>query len=103
MNSIGGIMKHRNFKLALLLLVALVGVAYATTQAPVTSFEISPNPMEQFTTVTLSLSQKVVLSVTVENSAGTVIKTLYTGDLNMGTYQLNWDRYSDLGLYVPAG
>lgn len=86
-----------------LLLIAFASMAAAILQESMTSFEVSPNPMDHMTTVFLTLSQKVIVTVTVENNTGAVIKTLYSGDLNAGSYQIPWDRFSDAGVYMPNG
>jgi flagellar hook assembly protein FlgD len=86
-----------------LLLLAFSASIFASTQESLSSFEISPNPMDKNTTVTLHFSQRVDVTITIEDGSGAVVKTLFSGDVVAGFYEYHWNRLSDTGYYVPAG
>ena len=63
---------------------------------------ITPNPMDKFTTVTVTVNQPASIGVNVETLDGIVVKTLYWGNIN-SQIALNWDRIGDNGTYTAAG
>jgi hypothetical protein len=63
---------------------------------------ITPNPMDKFTTVTVTVNQPASIGVNVETENGVVIKTLYWGNIT-GQIALTWNRVADDGTYTPAG
>ncbi|MCB5257538.1 MAG: hypothetical protein LHW47_00060 [Candidatus Cloacimonetes bacterium] len=67
-----------------------------------TDIVIDPNPMYDFTKITVSFDSPVEVQISIETEAGKVIKTLYSGMVK-DNLQMVWDRIGDNGTYTPSG
>jgi flagellar hook assembly protein FlgD len=76
---------------------------YAEIESAVSSIEIEPNPMEKNAVIRVTFSQKVGAEIIIETQEGTLVKTFFSGDFNLGTYEYFWDRLDDNGEFVPQG
>lgn len=63
---------------------------------------IYPNPMDKYCDITISFFQPVPTLVTIQNHAGEIVKTLYSGQ-SMELLQFTWDRVCDDGSIAPNG
>ncbi len=62
-----------------------------------------PNPFNPETTFKLDLPTSVQVTVTIYNTLGQVVRTLYKGNLNAGTYSFTWNSRNDYGVLSPSG
>lgn len=62
-----------------------------------------PNPFNPETTFKLDLPRSTQVSITIYNTLGQVVRTLYHGDMNAGTHSFSWDSRNDYGLPSPSG
>ena len=67
-----------------------------------TEIVIDPNPMDNFTNITVSFSSPVEVQISIETGSGKVIKTLYSGMIK-NYLRIGWDRIGDNGTYTPSG
>lgn len=89
--------------LAMLSMLMMSSVLVAITHAgQIRMFDISPNPMEEFTTITLGFTTEVNASVYIEDHTGNVIRTLHSGYIDKGLV-ISWDRLDLAGNYAPNG
>ena len=59
-----------------------------------------PNPFNAITTISADLPMPARISVEVIDINGRIIKNLFTGELNAGTHQFNWDAENNsAGVY----
>lgn len=92
-------------KLGLMLLLMLLAAiyCYAEVESAVGSIEIEPNPMEKNAVIRVTFNQKVGAEIIIETQDGTLVKTLFSGDFNLGAYEYFWDRLDNDGEFVPEG
>jgi flagellar hook assembly protein FlgD len=91
-------------KLALMIMMVLFGIGlFASNVDALNDITINPNPMDKSTTITITFMQNVRADITIQTEDGTLVKTLFTGELNPGSYEFFWNRLSDAGVYVAAG
>jgi len=95
------IMKKRTVIIACMIMLMAVGL-YARQAKTVDFFEISPNPMDRVTTIYLSFESPMAVNITIENTAGELIRTVYTGLCDKNA-SFTWERDDAEGNYVPAG
>jgi len=95
----------RNKKVVLLIVMVLIGIGFvfASVTPLLSNFAIDPNPMEKSTKVSMTFSQNTRVIVTVETVFGEVIKTIYSGSLEAGSYEFFWNRLSNNEEFVPDG
>ena len=67
-----------------------------------------PNPFNPETTIRFDVPANRVeglqsLELNVFNSAGQKVKSLYSGQISAGQYELTWDGKNDLGVAQPSG
>lgn len=84
------------------LFMLLITALTALKSPRLETFEVNPNPMYRNTIVTLTCQDAGFLTLWVEDSAGNVVKQLYSGNIFKGV-QVEWNRYSDSGEYAPNG
>ncbi|MBW6514448.1 MAG: hypothetical protein K0B87_06795 [Candidatus Syntrophosphaera sp.] len=82
--------------------ILALGTLSAQASTVLEGFEISPNPMDKFTVITLSFNTPADIGVNIENRQGQVIKNLYWGPADE-YIQIIWNRYDDNGQYTPSG
>ena len=95
-------MKRKKLTASLVMLFVIVGLT-ATINSTIANITIDPNPMDKNTTITVSFLNDVRADVIIETEDGTLVKTLFTGDLDAGVQIYYWNRLSDDGVYVPEG
>lgn len=84
------------------ILLICAGMLSAQLKTVETVIDISPNPMDKFTSIAVRISEVMNVSVNVETDTGVVIKSLFWGHINE-SINLTWDRYANDGSVVPAG
>lgn len=62
-----------------------------------------PNPFNPSTQISFDIRESGFVNLRVFNVTGEVVKTLASGDIRPGSYQLSWDGTSDTGQKVAAG
>ncbi len=62
-----------------------------------------PNPFNESVTVDLELPRDCDMSLAIYNAAGQLIRNLYKGQNNSGTYHYTWDGKNHLGASVSSG
>ena len=62
-----------------------------------------PNPFNPETHILYSLSQKGMVKLTVYNTLGRRVRTLFQGEQTTGQYTVTWDGKDDAGLAVNSG
>ncbi|RMD91524.1 MAG: T9SS C-terminal target domain-containing protein, partial [Calditrichaeota bacterium] len=62
-----------------------------------------PNPFNPSTVIAYDLPAASQVVLTVYNSLGQRIKTLFKGQQQAGTHQVKWDATDDSGRKVPSG
>lgn len=83
--------------------VLLMGVyALCAQHSLVPVINISPNPMDKFTTITVQINSNLDLGINIESEDGRVIKTLFWGQSAKDVI-LTWDRIGDDGTVTPNG
>lgn len=87
--------------LAALLMLAVAGL-YASTELVVQGINVSPNPMDKYTVITILNAQPATFGVIIESDTGVIVKNLFSGDASQQLV-LNWDRIGDDGSYTPRG
>ena len=97
-------MRKNYLRIVFLLAVLAIGSALFAIHlaGALRTFEISPNPMEANTTVSLEFVEPVNVHVFVEDRYGNNICTLYNGAVEKGIV-LPWDRLNNNGEYTPNG
>jgi hypothetical protein len=63
----------------------------------------SPNPMRNHTTIKFSTSSRRVISLGIYDISGRLIKPLYNGELNSGSYSIQWNGENLEGKPVNPG
>lgn len=96
-------MKKATLLIVLIGVLALGSVALqAKIAGALSEIFINPNPMDKFTTITLTFTQYANVGVNIETEQGVVIKSLYWGPAGE-QLQLTWNRLDDNGNVVPSG
>jgi flagellar hook assembly protein FlgD len=91
-------------QLALMIMILLFGVSlFGSGVEALSNIVINPNPMEKNTTITITFMQAVRADIIIETEDGVLVKTLYSGNLNPGSYEYFWNRLGNSGEYVPSG
>jgi photosystem II stability/assembly factor-like uncharacterized protein len=62
-----------------------------------------PNPFNPETTVSFDLPASGKVTLTIYNTLGQVVKTLYNGNFNAGSHTVKWDGRNDYGFSSPSG
>lgn len=62
-----------------------------------------PNPFNPTTTISFALPQAGNVTLNVYNSAGQLVRTLYSGAKGSGIHQVTWDGRADNGAKVASG
>ncbi len=94
-------MKKRSIILVGILLVFAVGLV-AESKENLSAFDVSPNPMYEKCTIDLSFAEETGIVLTIEDSRGRVIRTLYSGTVFKPT-SFVWYRDDAYGKRVEAG
>jgi len=90
------------------LILVMVSIALMAVGVTISSgsalclFDISPNPMEDYTVISVGFDRMVDVNIYVEDFNGTIVRTLFSGRSNK-EITLNWNRVADDGSYVPNG
>ncbi len=63
----------------------------------------SPNPFTQNTLIRFQLHAPLHVQLTVYNTLGQKIRTLFNGTLNKGQFGFRWDGRNSAGILVPSG
>lgn len=95
-------MKKTLFILVIIGMMLLAGSLSAKSSELLQAFDISPNPMGNYTIVTLEFDHASNVYVYIEEQGGAIVKTLYNGVVNRGV-SLSWDRITDCGYYATSG
>lgn len=64
---------------------------------------VSPNPFSDGTRITISVSEKTNLILTVCNINGQIIRVLASGDFSDGNHTIKWDGKDESGRKAPSG
>ncbi len=64
---------------------------------------ISPNPFEFETTITVYSERPSFILVMINNDQNELVKTIYCGDLSAGHHQFGWNGSNDEGEQLPSG
>jgi hypothetical protein len=87
--------------------VVEVNLASTVVQAlPVTNelWQNAPNPFNPETTINFELSEEAVVTLTVYDLTGQVVRTLVSGQyMTAGSYQSVWDGRNEAGIRVGSG
>lgn len=94
-------MKKRIAIVGCLMLMLTVGL-FAKHEKSMDSFDISPNPMQRVTTIYLNYEEPVTVTIKVEDFAGNLVKTIFSGPCDK-TASFMWERDDAEGSYVPNG
>lgn len=84
------------------LLVLFAVSAFAQGAEYLRSFEITPNPMEKDTYITLDFAQPTSITLVVETLQGELITTVFSGVINKNE-TFRWERRNPAGQMIPAG
>ena len=95
-------MKKTMLILVIISIMLIAGSLAAKSSELLQVFEIRPNPMGNYTVITLNFDQAVNVSVYIEEQGGSIVKTLYSGVIEKGV-SFTWDRISDYGYYATSG
>lgn len=93
----------KKYIIGALIVLSLSFVCFAYANEVLSDMAINPNPMEKQTTITVVFNQSVRADVVIEAEDGTVIKTLFSGNMQAGRYEFVWNRLSNSGELVPNG
>jgi len=96
-------LSFKKFVLLVVVFMIMAGAIYANKGSATSNVTINPNPMEKSTLITLRIGQKINAQVFIESVDGSVIKTFYSGEFVVGTYEFFWNRLDNAGVYVPEG
>ena len=66
-------------------------------------FAAYPNPFNPSTTLNYQLAKEEHVEISVYNTLGSFIKTLYSSNQPAGSYQVSWDATNENGSKVPSG
>ncbi len=66
-------------------------------------FAAYPNPFNPSTTVRYQLSKETDVEISVYNTLGSHIKTLYCSHQSAGSYQVDWNGTDEAGNNIPTG
>lgn len=83
-----------------LLLLSVASLAAQISLIPV--IDITPNPMEKYTVITVRINQNMNLGINIETEDGRVVKTLFWGTASKDVV-LDWNRIGDDGTFTPNG
>jgi len=97
-------MRKNYLRISAVLLLAAMSFTLFAVQASgnLRVFEISPNPMETFTNISLEFLSPSNVTVNLEDASGVVVTTFYHGRVQKDI-NLYWDRHDNSGNYVPNG
>ena len=62
-----------------------------------------PNPFNSFTVMEFYLPKSTTVRLTIYNSLGQKVRSLFRGFLIGGWHRFQWDGRNDVGLNVPSG
>jgi hypothetical protein len=94
--------KMKKILLVITMSLLMLTILSADELKALTDIVIDPNPMYDFTKITVSFDSPVEVQISIETEAGKVIKTLYSGMVK-DNLQMVWDRIGDNGTYTPSG
>jgi len=94
--------KMKKILLVITMSLLMLTILSADEIKALTDIVIDPNPMYDFTKITVSFDSPVEVQISIETEAGKVIKTLYSGMVK-DNLQMVWDRIGDNGTYTPSG
>jgi len=85
----------------------MTGIAEPSNATPIPeAFSLEqnyPNPFNPTTTISFDLSRADYVDLIIYNVRGQVVRTLFAGDLEAGTYQFRWDSKGDNGNQITSG
>lgn len=91
------------FLILVMISIALMAVGInSKSDGAMSFFTVSPNPMEDYTVISMIFDHYVDVNVYIQELDGTVIRTLFSGRANKEML-LEWNRLSNDGEYVPDG
>lgn len=64
---------------------------------------VYPNPFTEQTTITFTLEQNSLVTLSIYDISGKLVTTIVSETLNSGNHSLVWDGKSDLGTDLPSG
>lgn len=92
-----------------IVLIALLAAVLFTTAGAITfrnkemvSFEINPNPMDEYCNIFVGLQTPAYMYLRIETIEGEVVSDIFSGYADKEMY-FTWDRYTDTGEYIPNG
>ena len=71
--------------------------------APIAIESIRPNPFNPRTTIAWSADGTAPIELVIYDLAGRRVRTLFSGDVNPGTYDSEWSGLDDAGRRVASG
>lgn len=94
-------MKKRTMIIAGLMLLFAVGLM-AQKSENLSTFDISPNPMDKYCNITVGFSNETCITLTIINDEEEVVKTIYSGPVYKNM-TFTWERDDAMGRFVPNG
>lgn len=89
--------------LAMMVLMLVASVdALPLSNKELVTFEINPNPMEEYCDIFIELQSPAYMFLHVETLEGEVVSEIYSGYADKEMH-FTWDRYSSSGEYLPKG
>jgi len=86
-----------------LMFVTFIATVYADTEIQQNIISINPNPVEKCTVISVTFIERSRADIIIETLDGSLIKTLFSGNLEPGVYEYFWARIGNNGSYVPEG
>ncbi len=88
-----------------LILFTNPGATVANTEIEKLNIDISisPNPLIDFTNISLTLEEKSDLSISIKDISGKTIKTIYSEKNVNGAVTVTWNGQDEKGLQIPSG
>jgi len=87
-------------------IIGHTGVGIQTGEKVVENFRLDqnyPNPFNRETNIRFSIPKTGNVTLTIYNLLGAKIRTLYSGKMNAGTYNLRWDGLDNAGNLIATG
>ncbi|MBW6516211.1 MAG: hypothetical protein K0B81_06320 [Candidatus Cloacimonetes bacterium] len=66
-------------------------------------FTASPNPFEDYTVLTVYVSESIRGSITIKDRLGNTVNNLYSGLFKLGDNYIMWNGADDYGFSLDAG
>ena len=84
------------------LVLLFTASAFATQNGNLINFDVSPNPMDKFCTISLSLQSQMFVTLQIQTQEGDIVKDIFSGEANKDM-SFQWNRLDNCDMFVPAG